>query len=352
MTESIDTWILFDAAVPGDCRVLAVGNTARNGTAWRSLGRLVVQRELARVTPAVMRNRGPVDRVREIQGAWWRIVVEPVLSSFGDVHAVMGLVTQRLEAPLPPRPVVGAWTWDVHGRLTHWTDEMRELYKVPLEDRKATYSPAEFFRWVDVADYMKLRFLWGTILTDGNPALRFADYTIVRGDGIRRNVHLSARPVFADQRPGGSPIQFRGITHDVTPAAAPESALPAGTAVSEGDLVKGIVQLTTVSMGVMDGNYGQITHWLTEPPPELVLQTSMIIADHCPPDDRPRLADFIASARASPEVIHTVVRLHGRDGGWVPTRLSGVRETTTADGSPQIIMQFTPLREASGAGAL
>lgn len=344
-TESTNTWILIDAQIPSDLRVLAVGESLKNGAAWRSLGRLVVQRELSRAVATVMATHKPVDLVTDpVRHTRWRVVVEPALGPRGDVHAVLGLVTDHLDEPLPPRPVVGAWLWDMPARITYWSKELRDLYRVDEADQKFCYSPAEFFERIDLTDHMRLRMLWGGILTCHDEDLRLAEFGIVRDDGVKRRVRLTGRPVLPHHSTSEHPVMFRGITQDITPEKVPGSAFEANSLQSAVDaFAKGLVQLTTQSTGVMDGNYGQMIHWITDPPAWLKLPQTMVIAEQCHPDDRCKLLDFVRTMASSSGVITTQVRLHRATQGWVATQLTGVKGSMTSDGSPQIIVQFTPL---------
>lgn len=314
-------WVLADAGL----RLLSVGDVHYSGQSIRSkldpIGRRVLLPLMveAQTTGAEMHN------TRRDQGFVWSAVAIPVIGTSGQVHAVLGYYAPAGEA-VSPRPVLGAWEWDVPKFQTSWTPEMFEIYGVVKRDDEPMEAP-EWFGMLEPGAYPHLR----EVMTRAqrNPGDLITHIFKIRyaRSGEYRTLRLAGQGI-AGEDPHTA-RWFRGVTVllDQTDSVVDPRAF-------SDDFYDAAILLTTDMICVIDLTSSQVTisskDWATV---GIRMPPDQRLASVVHPDDLPEFSALLLAApyTAAEIVSEGTVRLAGIDGGWIETEVRAVRLRQNAD---------------------
>lgn len=117
--------------------------------------------------------------------------------------------SQALLAEAEHLAAMGSWSWNLRTNALTWSDELYRLRGFTPQEFEMTYE--KFLMRVDPADQPNVDRVIQQSLRDCQPYA--LDYTMIRSDGVRRNIHARAAFVFdADHQP----CRMFGTAQDVT----------------------------------------------------------------------------------------------------------------------------------------
>ncbi|HXC78388.1 MAG TPA: GAF domain-containing protein [Candidatus Acidoferrum sp.] len=216
-------WLLVETFGPSGSAptVIGMGSSPRGMVPLRDVVR---GRNLACITAAITRSFTSGSGIDETdEDTRKRTVVVPLKTFAGTVHGFAVWSSSRDDQP-PPRDPAGAWQFNLTTDKISGSDELLDLYGVPLSDRQSERHTAEAFgRLVTNADESAAL---AKIIRSEAGTEHQATWTVRRDDDELRAAHFSCRAVAEAGPTGGTHIVLRGITHDIGPAESTRSAPP------------------------------------------------------------------------------------------------------------------------------
>jgi hypothetical protein len=256
-----------------------------------------------------------------------QMIGDPLIAFSGRVHGVHVWIGRPDEEP-PPRDPAGAWYFNLTTGKIGGSDDLLDLYGVPIDERRRERAIAEAFsRLTTNADEAAGL----AVIVQARPGAEHqATWTVRRDDGQLRAANFACRAVQATNTDGRPEIVLRGITHDIGPAETVPSA-PTRMVLAQQVLAaqkepgrhRAIVNLRTLSL----------LRWLDDPMPGIAWENDTTQPPGIHPDDLP-LARRMRTALAGGVRITDTLRLQSTIGAWTPVRVEAslmlLDEHTTA----------------------
>lgn len=318
-------WLLIETFGPGLASVIGVGDSPRPFVPLASVFRR--RSSLTDVEAAVLQATSERKLIDHSVGER-RIIGVPLVSFAGNVHGVYVWVGASSENPLPRDPA-GAWHFNLTTDVIGGSDDLLDLYGVPMDLRQETRHTAEAFTRLltntDVAAAMAL------IVRSQPGDEHQATWTVVRDDQARRAAHFSCRAVVEITSAGKKEVVLRGITHDLGPAEAIPAAPP--PIVLEQRLLQSIAEPNQYR-AVVNIKTFRILQWLDEPMPGLGWQKDEANPLSWIHDEDLPVALAITKGLAAASRTTGTLRLRSNTGTWrrvtIVANLVLLDENTTA----------------------
>lgn len=305
-------WLLIETFGPAGAAptVIGAGTATRRMVPLRTMLR---GRALIAITDAIdeaRSQRGAVERVTRER----RSLALPLHTYAGNLHGFWAW-TGSIEESVPERPIAGAWQFNLTTDKICGSDELLDLYGVPVDQRRTERNMAEAFqRLVTNADESAALAL---IVKSQPGAEHAATWTVRRDDGQLRAAHFSLRAVAEIGTGGRHEVVLRGITHDIGPAESTPAAPPPIVLAQQ---VLAASREPGTSRGILNLRNLRLIRWVAgdEPPAGLAWEHDPAddVSHWIHPDDRPtaeRMVQALVSGSA-----HGTLRFRTTDRAWRP----------------------------------
>lgn len=246
-----------------------------------------------------------------------QLIGTPLVARGGHVHGVYAWYGPVGEEP-PPRAAAGAWHFNLADGTTNRSDDLLDLYGVPLEERRHEGYQAEAFgRLTPAADEPGAL----SLLVKAQPGMEYQGrrWIVQRDDGEKLLVNLWCRAV-AETRPGGQPqVVARGITQVIGPAESADN--PAAVLVTIAQRVVAAEYRPGWHRAIFDHGNMSLVRWLDPPMPGIAWEKNAL---HKPAIHRGdlRRARQMSVQLATSERVDGVLRLRTTEGGWQPVQVT------------------------------
>lgn len=240
-----------------------------------------------------------------------QLIGEPLASFRGHVHGVHVFYGPVGEEP-PPRPMAGAWYFNLTSGAIGGSDDLLDLYGEPPERRHQERFTAEAFgRLSPAADEPGAL----AMIVRAKPGTQYQGrrWTVRRDDGETIFVNLWCRAVAERGEGGREEVVARGITQAIGPVAAAPGA-PAPLVTIEQRVVAAEYRPGRHRAIVDHGNLS-LVRWVDPPMPGIAWE---IDAPHRPAIHRAdlRRAREMSARLATSSHVEGVLRLRTTEGGW------------------------------------
>ena len=308
-------WLLVETFGPATSEptVIGVGRLPKNFVPLRTVVRSPTS--LRMVLAATSRAHRSGEELDVVHGDK-RIAARPLPTFARVVHGVQ-VWSGAVDEELPPRPMAGAWQFNLTTDKISGSDDLLDLYGVPREQRRHERNTAEAFgRLITNVDESAAL---AKIVQAKPGTVHRATWTVKRDDGQLRAVHFVCRAV-AEEADGRPVVVLRGITHDLGPAEATPAAPP--PIILAQQVLAGLAEPGT-SRAIVNLKTLRIIRWVTgdDPPADIAwTHDSMDSVDHwIHPDDLAvahRMAESLVRGKAE-----EILRLRTLDHDWRPVRV-------------------------------
>lgn len=308
-------WLLVETFGPSTTEptVIGIGMTPRNLVPLRTVVRSPTSMRLVLAATTRAHHSGQeLDVVQEGK----RIIARPLATFSGVVHGVQ-IWSGSPGDDVPPRPMAGAWQFNLTTDKIAGSDDLLDLYGVPPEQRRHERNTAEAFgRLITNVDESSAL----AKIVQARPGTEHhATWTVKRDDGELRAVHFVCRAV-AEDLDGQPVVVLRGITHDLGPAEKTSAAPP--PVILAQQVLAGLAEPGT-SRAIVNLNTLRIIRWVAgdDPPGNIAwMHDPTDPVDHwIHPEDLAlarRMADSLIHGKAE-----DVLRLRTLDHDWRPVRV-------------------------------
>lgn len=238
------------------------------------------------------------------------LVGDPLIAFSGAVHGVHAWMGGQDETP-PPRDPAGAWHFNLTTGKIGGSDDLLDLYGVPVDERRTEKVMAEAFTRL-VANADEAAGL--AVIVRAEPGVNHqATWTVRRDDGQLRAANFACRSVRVTNADGQTEVILRGITHDIGEAGSTPSA-PQPMVLAERVLAaqrepgtyRAIVDLRTL----------RLLRWIDEATPGIAWENESPFPPGIHPDDVP-IARQMVEELAVQDRTADKLRLRGTGGEWV-----------------------------------
>jgi len=272
-----------------------------------------------------------------------QLIGEPLASFRGHVHAVYVFYGPMGEQP-PPRPMAGAWYFNLTSGAIGGSDDLLDLYGQPPERRhQERYTAEAFGRLSPAADESGAL----ALIVQAKPGMEYQGrrWTVQRDDGETIFVNLWCRVVAEAGEGGREEVVARGVTQAIGPGvAAPSAPVP----------------LVTIEQRVVAAEYRQGWHraivdhgtmalvrWLDPPMPGIAWE---IDALHRPAIHRAdlRRAREMSARLATSSRVEGVLRLRTIEGGWQAVHVTASLMLLDQHTTAALVTLSAPPREDQG----
>ena len=271
-----------------------------------------------------------------------QLIAEPLTDFSGNVNGVQAWIGKKGEQP-PDKELAGAWYFNLTTHRIGGSDELLDLYRVPMAERKKQKLTAEAFgRLLPHGDQGAAL----ALLARGRPGDEHQATWVVRcDDGEERAVNLACR-VVEERRPGGTAeIVVRGITHDI--AAAGSSSSEPQTHLLEREIVRAERQPGR-ARAVVDEQSLTLLRWVDDALPGVAWTGNGRYQPAFHWGDtrlvRRLAADFAGTDRAA-----GIIRLRTEEGGWMRVHLVASRMPLDAETTGALVI-LTMLEDGASGG--
>jgi hypothetical protein len=244
------------------------------------------------------------------------LIADPLASYRGDVHGVYAWYGPREQEP-PPRPLAGAWHFNLTTGETGGSDDLLTLYGQSEDDRRQRRLTAEAFtRLIPAPDEGGVL----ALIVAGEPGSSHMGrrWTVVRDDGEHRLVNFWCRVVAEPQDSGQAQRVVRGITQEIGPVPTVPAEPPPLT----------IAQRVVAAefrpghhRAIVDHGALALVKWLDPPMPGIAWEMG---GPHQPAIHRAdlRAARQMSGQLATQDGVEGVLRFRTTEGGWQEVRVT------------------------------
>ena len=246
-----------------------------------------------------------------------QLVGDPLASFRGHVHGAYVFYGPAGEQP-PPRPMAGAWYFNLTTGAIGGSDDLLDLYGQPPERRhQERYTAEAFGRLSPAADESGAL----AMIVQAKPGNEYQGrrWTVKRDDGETIFVNLWCRAVAETGEGGREEVVARGITQAIGPAvAAPSAPVPLVTIEQR---VVAAEYRPGWHRAIVDHGNMSLVRWLDPPMPGIAWE---IDALHRPAIHRAdlRRAGEMSAQLATAARVEGVLRLRTTAGGWQPVQVT------------------------------
>jgi hypothetical protein len=240
-----------------------------------------------------------------------QLIGDPLTSFRGHVHGVYVFYGPAGEEP-PPRPMAGAWYFNLTTGAIGGSDDLLDLYGEPPENRHRERFTAEAFGRLSPAPDEPGAL---AMIVRARPGTEYQGrrWTVRRDDGETIFVDLWCRAVAEPGQDGREEVVARGITQALGPVvAAPDAPAPLVTIEQR---VVAAEYRPGRHRAIVDHASLSLVRWLDPPMPGIAWE---IDAPHRPAIHRAdlRRARQMSAALATSSHVEGTLRLRTVTGGW------------------------------------
>lgn len=241
-----------------------------------------------------------------------RCLAHPLSAYDGQVNgAWLWLGGPGDAGPAVPHDIAGAWYFNLSSFEVAGSDELLDLYRQPMEQRRTKRAMGEAFTRLtagpDASEAL------AKIVQSVPGTEHQAIWTVVCDDGARRAAHFSCRAL-PHETQDGSQIVLHGITHDIGPADDVPQA--PHLAVLERRVLDAAAESGT-HRAIVDVRTGRIIQWVDSPPSTIDWAVPGIDIFH--PND----AEVVHNLnRLVDGAVTRSIRLRGTDAEWTAVNVT------------------------------